>query len=119
MKKAWIYIAVTAVVVAFVVGFWAGRSFHGEAVSIQLRSVNTESKPNDRKLNINTAEARELEYLPGIGPVLGRRIVEYREALGGFTCTCQLLDVEGISEKMYNEFKDMICVGGSYENSGR
>jgi competence ComEA-like helix-hairpin-helix protein len=47
-------------------------------------------------LNINTATEAQLQLLPGIGPVLARRIVEYREENGPFTAVSQLTMVHGV-----------------------
>lgn len=61
-------------------------------------------------LNLNTATARELEALPGIGPSLARKIVEFREKKGGFKRVEELLAVPGISEKRWRVLKDLIYV---------
>ncbi len=61
--------------------------------------------------NINTATAAELEGLPGIGPALAQRIVEYRAAHGPFATVEALADVQGISERMVQDFGDLITVG--------
>lgn len=51
-------------------------------------------------ININTATADELAaFLPGIGEVKAKRIVEYRETAGGFDSVDELLNVKGIGEK--------------------
>ncbi len=49
-----------------------------------------------RKINVNAANASELCNLPGVGPVIGRRIVAYREAHGPFEKAEDLTAVEGI-----------------------
>lgn len=46
----------------------------------------------DRPVNVATADADSLQLVPGIGPVLSRMIVEYREALGGFVTLNQVLE---------------------------
>lgn len=62
------------------------------------------------KLNINTATLRELDTLPGIGEVLAQRIIDYRQKIGGFKSIEQIQDVDGIGEKKFEAFKDMITV---------
>ncbi|HEB84049.1 MAG TPA: helix-hairpin-helix domain-containing protein [Bacteroidetes bacterium] len=52
-----------------------------------------------RKVDINRAGLEELESLPGIGPVLARRILEFRETNGPFRRSRDLLLVRGIGEK--------------------
>jgi competence protein ComEA len=52
-------------------------------------------------LNLNTATPRQLESLPGVGPVLAKRIVDFREKKGGFRRIEELLAIPGISEKKW------------------
>ena len=54
------------------------------------------STPGGGVVNINTAGASELEALPGIGPALAARIVEYRDGHGPFASVDDLTDVPGI-----------------------
>ncbi len=59
-----------------------------------------------RTVNINTASVEELcEVLPGIGEVKAKRIVEYREAAGGFDSIDELLNVKGIGEKTLEKIR--------------
>ncbi|HHY76336.1 MAG TPA: competence protein ComEA [Firmicutes bacterium] len=51
-------------------------------------------------INVNTATQKELEALPGIGPVLARAIIDYREKAGPFRKVEELLNVSGIGEKI-------------------
>lgn len=59
-------------------------------------------------VNINTAGAEELEKLPGIGPSLALRIIQYREANGPFATPEDIKNVSGIGEKKYDQLKDFI-----------
>ncbi len=61
-------------------------------------------------LNINTATADELVALPGIGPVYAQRIVEYRETVGRFQHTEEIMNVSGIGPARYAQLKEMITV---------
>jgi competence protein ComEA len=61
-------------------------------------------------LNLNTATQRDLETLPGVGPVLARRIVEFREKKGGFKRVEELLAIPGISEKKWKVIRGMVKV---------
>ncbi len=53
----------------------------------------------DLKININTAPAESLVLLPHVGSVIGARIIEYREARGGFESPDQLIAIRGIGPK--------------------
>lgn len=68
------------------------------------------SEENNGKIELNTAGAAELEELPGIGEVLSQRIIDYREANGGFSAVEELLDIDGIGEKTYEKIKDFVEV---------
>ena len=52
-----------------------------------------------RLVDPNTASSSELQTIPGIGPVLAARIIEYRETVAPFTRPEDLLNVPGIGVK--------------------
>jgi competence protein ComEA len=64
-----------------------------------------------RPVDLNQATQRQLDVLPGIGPVLASRIVEYRQRNGGFRSVSELQAVSGIGSKRYAAMKDMVTVG--------
>ena len=64
----------------------------------------------DNPLNINMADVAALDTLPGIGPVLAGRIVEYRSTHGAFSKKEDLMLVEGIGEGIYGDLRDVITV---------
>lgn len=63
------------------------------------------------KVNINTASAEQLTALPGVGPKLAARIVEYRQKSGSFRATHDLLNVQGIGEKNFTKLEQYVSVG--------
>ena len=69
------------------------------------------AQPDAEKININTSSQARLEELPGIGPVLARSIISYREKHGGFSSIEQILDVDGIGEKKFAAMKEIITIG--------
>ena len=62
------------------------------------------------KINVNQASASELERVPGLGPKLSRRIVEFREANGAFQKLEDLIKVQGIGPKSLEKIDDYLTV---------
>lgn len=73
-------------------------------------TVETTQKAEQEKININTATAKELEKLPGIGKVLSKRIIEYRQKYGSFNDVKDITKVRGIGRKRYELIKDLIRI---------
>jgi competence ComEA-like helix-hairpin-helix protein len=98
--------------------FWYSRSFTvkeltecpiDSAMAILSMAASPKSKRAksvDMIIEINSADTTELDLLKGIGPTYARRIVYYRQRLGGFFRLEQLLEVEGISHELFNGIKD-------------
>jgi competence protein ComEA len=61
-------------------------------------------------VNLNTATLDQLESLPGIGPVLAQKILDYRTEHGPFKTIEGLMDVSGIGDKRFAELKPHITV---------
>lgn len=81
------------------------------AESIVREPSKTEKKePPSPKIDINTANAYELEGLPGIGPVLARRIIEYRDKHGRFRTLSELKKVNGIGDSKLEAIRDRIQI---------
>ena len=67
-------------------------------------------KGGKKKVNINTATQNELDELPGIGPAIAQRIIEYREENGNFQKIEDLQNVKGIGDAKYEEIKESVTV---------
>ncbi|MCR4944241.1 MAG: helix-hairpin-helix domain-containing protein [Clostridium sp.] len=61
-------------------------------------------------VNINTADEKELDSLPGIGPARAKDIIRYREENGEFKSIEDIKNVKGIGENYYEKLKDKITV---------
>lgn len=64
----------------------------------------------DTKININTATQTELETLPGIGPSIALKIVNYRKEKGKFIKIEDIKNVSGIGDSKFNKIKDFIKI---------
>jgi competence protein ComEA len=60
------------------------------------------------KVNLNTAEAAALESLPGIGPTLAQRILDFRQASGPFERIEDVMEVSGIGPGIFEQIRDLI-----------
>lgn len=63
-----------------------------------------------QKVNINEAKQEDFEELPGIGPSIAKKIIEYREQNGKFTSIDELQEVKGIGEAKFENIKEYIMV---------
>ena len=72
--------------------------------------TETEREGMASRVDRNPADAAALESLPGIGPALAQRIIDYRTANGPFQTTAEIQDVRGIGAGIYAEIKDSITV---------
>lgn len=76
----------------------------GETVNCDMETIN------NAKININTAEKKQLETLPHIGPALAEKIINYRIQQGMFRDIKEIKNVPGIGEKRFQDIKDLICI---------
>ena len=66
------------------------------------------SEPEDGRIDINTATLEEFESLPGIGPAIAERIINYRNVNGKFDIVEDLTEVSGIGDKTIEKLRDRI-----------
>ena len=124
MKKPRIHLLpiLTFLFAAFLAGFFAGRNVNRTPVQISAVPAATQAAEaalaesteatEFQLININTANATQLQSLPGIGEVLAQRIIDYRTEYGAFRTAGDLMNVSGIGEKKLEALLDLITVGG-------
>lgn len=80
--------------------------------SIYIPSYDDEVAEEDESglININTASLETLITLPGIGNILGQRIIDYRAEYGDFLSIEDIMNVSGIKESVYEQVKNLITV---------
>ena len=78
--------------------------------NVIIQTVSTEKNGGSGKVNINTATQNELENLPGIGPSIASRIIEYRDQNGKFSKVEDLQNVKGIGDAKFNNIKEYVMV---------
>lgn len=76
----------------------------------KLGHTKANGKGEQEKVNINLADQETLESLPGIGPSLAQRIIEYRESNGKFQKIEDIQNVKGIGDSKYSNIKEKICI---------
>lgn len=90
----------------------------GPSTLEKIRDYVTVSKTNEvqinmnnelKKININEADEKQLEKLPGIGPSKAKRIIEYREKNGKFKSLDELLNVNGIGPKTLEKIENYLA----------
>ena len=82
----------------------------GSNKNSEKSSIEGNSNYENVKININTATLAELDNLPGIGPAIAQKIIEYREENGGFNSIEDLQNVKGIGQAKYEDIKERVTV---------
>lgn len=81
---------------------------NGSTVSERDTQISLEE--NKGKIDINAATLADFDSIPGIGPVIAQRIIDYRTTNGTFKSVEDIKEVKGIGEKTFEKIKDYIEV---------
>ena len=114
-KPQWILIGITGAFLCILLGFFIGRNTSHNYINVnnstqsQIEST-TNTQKDDGRLDINTASLQQLTLLPGIGETIAQRIIDYRTKHGRFQSIDELLQVNGIGEKKFEQMKPYIKV---------
>ena len=66
--------------------------------------------PSGTPVSLNTADATGLDALPGVGPVLAQRIIDWRAEHGRFTSVDELGEVSGIGDKLLGRLRPLVTL---------
>ena len=122
-KTEWILLVMSVLFLLGLLGTHLSPGDRGAAVSVstgisaQLPEPEIEAPP--AAVDINTADAALLQTLPGIGEVLARRIIDWREANGPFRAEEDLLAVDGIGPATLEKIRGQITLGGASKDAAR
>lgn len=78
--------------------------------TVQAAKSGAKAVTPDGRININLADEKDLDKLPGIGPTMAKRIVEYRTENGPFQAPEEIKRVKGIGEAKFEKMKDKIVL---------
>jgi competence protein ComEA len=78
--------------------------------SLAAETPPTTAVSESNPVDLNTADAERLGLLPGIGPSMAGRIIEFRDEHGPFRRVEDLLKIKGIGEKSFQKLRPLVTV---------
>lgn len=117
-------LVVSGIFAGFLLGMFVGRRAGGQILyvaptetmlpSYQQTEAAEQTQPESTEatapVNINTADAETLMTIPGVGQTLAERIISYREEWGDFIAPEELMEVDGIGEKKFEQIRAYVIV---------
>jgi competence protein ComEA len=107
MRNTWVAAALTAAMV--IGGSMMARADAADAGQT-TKPAPTPAATATAPLDLNAATLADLQKLPGIGPALAARIVEYRQKSGGFKKIEELMNIQGIGEQSFLKLKALVAI---------
>jgi competence protein ComEA len=87
-----------------------GKNLNNQAGRLPGSKIGLQSKAPGRVIDPNRASQADLETLPGIGPVLARRIIAYRRVQGPYKTIADLRKVSGIGRKKLEKIRPYVLI---------
>lgn len=79
-------------------------------LGICASSVSAKKKPPEKPINLNTANAEQLQEVPGIGPATAEKILKMRKSYGPFKSVDDLRAIRGIGPKRLEKMRKYLTV---------
>ncbi len=87
-----------------------GTAIHEIRAPRTVAEWNAAVSTSSLRIHLNTATEEELCLLPGVGPVIAQRILNYRSTVGSFRSLEELLEISGISETLLASWEPYLVV---------
>lgn len=106
-KLSKIFLIGIIVCIAVYIGVFIGRTSSKDMMSLSSIEIEESSV---RTIDLNTAEVADLKAIPGVSSSVAKEIVEYRKKYGKYYAVKELLDVDGVSQELYERIKPYVTV---------
>ena len=90
-----------------------GFRIFGVALLLLCAVAQAQKQPPAKPVDINLANVKELQELPGVGPVTAQRIIDMRQKSGRFKRVEDLLAIRGISQKKLDAMRPYVTVSAA------
>lgn len=109
-----IFLVAILLCIAVYIGVFIGRTSSKDIIHILNMEAYQQNSYNDnssfRKIDLNEATAKDLTDIPGVDLSVAKAIVEYRDKYGRYYKVRELLDVNGVTDELYNTIKEYVTV---------
>jgi comEA protein len=109
-RDLWVFVGTAIAIVCLMIAVQPAAAGSDKAATGRMLGEKAGSAIQGETVNINTANLKSLSALPGIGPELAKRIIDYRSKNGIFKSIEELKNVKGIGEKIFAKISPQIRV---------